>query len=478
MSYKNNNKSKNLLYMWTILFTITSIVFLTLLIYLDILTTSMIAILSIVVIILTVLFDFILLKRNVKNSHKIIVVVISIIITMCYAVGIYYIGHTLSFLGNITQYNSQITEYNVIVKESSKYKNIKDIENCNVTVYRDNTVQNEEAKKLLKQEVDVNFVSNKNINEICESVINKNNIIFVTESQYENAKERISNYDNETRILYTVKVTTNQKDISKAVDITKHPFNVYVSGIDTSGSITKVSRSDVNMILTVDPIKHKVLMTSIPRDSYVPLQGEGHKGQMDKFTHTGIYGIEETILTAEELLDIDINYYAKVNFTTVKELIDILGGIDINSEKDFRSKYGYHYQQGINHVDGKEALAFARERYAFTNGDFQRNRNQQIVIEGIINKISSSRTILTSYTDILSAIKEYISINMSPSDIKKLVKMQLSNMTNWTIESSTIKGTTGSSTCYSSGGANASVVYPDEESVIEASMKINSYFDN
>ena len=474
---KEDKKRIDSFRVWAVLFTVVSIAFIGMLIYLDMLTVSLIVAAGVVVAVLAAVADYALFKHSSKGT-KIAVTVLTVILTICYAIGIYYVGSTVSFLGNITKNDVQITEYNVVVKKSSPYKEVKDISGNTVTVYRDSTVQSDRAKELLKESVSVDFVSEKDINAICKSVTEDNNIIFITEAQYENAKDNIKDYKKDTRVIHTVKVKTDQKDISKGVDITNHPFNVYITGIDTSGSISKVSRSDVNMVVTVDPVEHRILMTSIPRDSYVALQGESHKGQMDKFTHTGIYGVEETVSTAEALLDVDINYYVKVNFTTVKELVNILGGIDINSEKAFRSKYGYYYEEGMNHVNGKEALAFARERYAFSNGDFQRNRNQQIVLEGIINKITSSSAVLTNYTEILSTISEYMSTNMSAKDIKKLVKMQLGDMRGWTIESTAITGTTGSSPCYSAGGANASVVYPDPESVEEASAKIRSYLDN
>ena len=457
---------------WAVIFALVSVAFIGMLVYMNMLTMTLLIAASVIVILLGAGFGFVLIRESNGKGSKIAAAIISLILTVCYAFGIYYIGNTMSFLGNITDSKEQITEYHVIVKEDSAYNKVKDIKGHEVITFKSGSAEYDEAKEKLKKEVDVSFKSESNINDICISVVDNNDIAFIAAGNYENIKGVIEGFEENTRILYTVKVRSEQKDISKKADVTKAPFNVYITGIDTDGPISTVSRSDVNMILTIDPVNHKVLMTSIPRDSYVPLQGEDHKGQMDKFTHTGIYGVEETIATAEAMLGIDINYYVKVNFTTVRELIDILGGVDIDSEKEF-SAGGYSFNVGMNHVNGEAALAFARERYSFSNGDFQRNRNQQIVVEGVINKVTSSTAILTKYTEILSTIENYMATNMTAKDLQKLVKMQLGNMTGWTIESSAVTGSTGSSPCYSLGNAYASVVYPDEESVRICGEKIN-----
>ena len=465
----------NFFKIWAVIFLVISAAFIGMLVYMNMLTTGLLIGISAVVVLIAAVTAFILFRNSKGRGGKIAALIISILFTACYIFGIYYIGNTMTFLDNITDSDEKITEYHVIVKDDSKYKKIDDIDGRTVKTLKSSDSEYDEAKGKLKKEVDVKFKAESNINSICESVLEKNNIAFISAANHDTAKEIVDGYNKGTRILYSVKVKSTQKNIVKKTDVTKNPFNVYISGIDTEGSIASTSRSDVNMILTIDPVKHKILMTSIPRDSYVPLQCDGRKGQMDKFTHTGIYGIEETVATAEALLGVEINYYVKVNFTTVRELIDILGGIEVYSEYGFTSVDGITYAEGLNYLTGNEALSFARERKAFSNGDFQRNRNQQIVVEGVINKVTSSTAILTSYTDILKTIENYMATNMSAKDIQKLVKMQLGNMTGWELESSAVTGTTGSSPCYSHGGAYASVVYPDENSVAEAGEKIRSY---
>ena len=227
------------------------------------------------------------------------------------------------------------------------------------------------------------------------------------------------------------------------------------------------------MIVTVNPKAHKVLLTSIPRDYYIELPGVGAK---DKLTHTGNHGIEETVAAAEKLTGLDINYYVKVNYTTVTELVNAIGGIEVTSDYTFVT-HGmgvyYEFYEGVNQLDGSRALAFARERKSFSDGDFQRNKNQQLVLEGILKKAMSSTTILTKYTDILDAVENCVEINMSQKDIKKLIKMQLDGMPSWDIKKQSIIGDIGSEACYMDGlNLYASVVIPDEESVIKAVDKI------
>lgn len=259
---------------------------------------------------------------------------------------------------------------------------------------------------------------------------------------------------------------------AKTVDVTNTPFNFYVSGLDMEGSIAEDGRSDVNMIVTVNPNTHKILLTSLPRDAYIDLKSVAAK---DKLTHTGLFGIEETVGVAEELLGLDINYYGKVNYTTVTRLVDAIGGIDVVSDYTFDT-HGmgvyYIFYEGENHLDGSRALAFARERKSFADGDLQRNRNQQIVLEGILKKALSSTTILTKYTSILNAVKENVDLNLSAGDIQKLVKMQLADMPSWQIERQSIIGTPDADVCYSEGSQVRSIVILDPESVQQAKDKI------
>ena len=230
-----------------------------------------------------------------------------------------------------------------------------------------------------------------------------------------------------------------------------------------------MKRPDVNMIATVNPKTHEVLLTSIPRDYYVTLPSKNAK---DKLTHSSLYGIQESIGAVENALGIDVNYYLRVNYSTIIKIVDAIDGIDVDSPVDFYTSgmkgmpelNGHHFVKGMNHVDGKLALAFCRERHSFLSGDMQRNENQQAVMEAILKKATGSTTILTKYTAILDAVKDNLSTNMTTDEMADIIKMQLKDMPDWKISKQAIKGTNGYEYCYSVG-TNASTVdrIPEEE---------------
>lgn len=227
-----------------------------------------------------------------------------------------------------------------------------------------------------------------------------------------------------------------------AINVAGDPFNVYITGIDqwTKERGYDLERSDVNMIVTVSPVTRKITLTSIPRDAYIVLH---RTGTMDKLTHTGVYGVDETLSSVSDWLDLDFNYYVKMNFDACVKIVDAIGGIDVDSPKAFTSseKSKYKYKKGINHLDGKAALYYARERKAFDGEDQLRVRNQLQVMEAVIKKVTSSTTLLTSYGDIMATLGDEMETNMPTSDIQKLVKAQLSDMRQWDIETQRMTGT-------------------------------------
>lgn len=262
---------------------------------------------------------------------------------------------------------------------------------------------------------------------------------------------------------------TAKKKAEDAVDVTSEPFNIYISGMDTTGKITEEARSDVNMIITVNPKTHKVLMTSIPRDYLVELQN----GEKDKLTHTGLMGIDETTSDVEDLLGIKINYYVKVNYNTLKDLVNSIGGITINSDKAFISYIGkYRFVEGENQLDGAKALAYARERHAYSDGDNHRVRNQQEVLKAIVKKLTGSTTLLTRYNKILKYLAPTMEMNLTRAEVKALVKFQLGKNPKWKFESNSLEGFDAFSTVYSAGNQQLYVMKPDEESIKKARQKI------
>ena len=266
---------------------------------------------------------------------------------------------------------------------------------------------------------------------------------------------------------------TSVDENSKAVaNITKEPFNVVITGMDVRGKIGKQGRSDVNMVLTVNPETATVLMTSIPRDYeiYMP----NYDNEMDKLTHTGFYSVDTTILAEEQLLDITANYYVKVNFSTVEKFIDAIGGVDVYSEYEFNpvKMKEWTVKEGMNHMNGKQALAFARERKAFATGDNQRIKNQQAVFEAMFKKATSSRTMVFNYNKILTNLKPYFEMSFSAKEIRQLAKMQLARFPDWGIYKNTITGGDGNLNTYTAGYAY--VMTQDPDSINNAKALINA----
>lgn len=224
------------------------------------------------------------------------------------------------------------------------------------------------------------------------------------------------------------------------IDVTEEPFNLYITGIDqwNEDDGYDLERSDVNMIVTVNPKTRKILLTSIPRDAYVKLH---RTGTMDKLTHTGIYGVDETLNTVEEWMGIDLNFYVKANFDACVDLVEAIGGIDIYNPVEFQSDITKHvYPKGNIHLKGYGALYYARERHAFEGEDQKRVENQQRVVTAILHKIMSSSTLLTKYGDIMNVLGREIETDVPADDIRALIKMQLSNMSGWDIQSQRMRG--------------------------------------
>lgn len=295
--------------------------------------------------------------------------------------------------------------------------------------------------------------------------------------------EEYATFADQTRILYEFTSTKEVAPIQPNPSITREPFVVYCSGIDARNTdVTVTSLSDVNIMAVVNPKTHEILLINTPRDYYVELVSEPYTGQMDKLTHAGGLGIEESMKVLSNLYDVEATYYARVNFTGLVDIVDALGGIDVYSDYDFTAygmrdhlggdDYAYHYTEGLNHLDGWAALAFARERSSFPDGDNQRGKNQMAVIEGIVNKAISPQ-ILSSYADVLKAVEGCFVTNMHYEDISALVKMQLRDMSGWNITTYSVTGYNDAQPCATVGdGVSYYVMSPNEESVETAKAMI------
>ena len=264
---------------------------------------------------------------------------------------------------------------------------------------------------------------------------------------------------------------------AEANKITKEPFVIYLSGVDTRGELTENARSDVNILAAVNPVTKRVALVNTPRDYYVDLAGTSSK---DKLTHAGLYGVETSMETLGNLYGVNVDHYIRINFAGFISIIDALGGVDVYSDQAFTSvgSPGYYdpttFVEGWNHLDGKSALAFARERHAFASGDIQRGINQMKVIDAMLNKIKSP-ALLMGFSKIMDAASDCFVTSFSQDQISALVRMQLSDFAEWDIESYTVTGTSSSSTkCYSAKGQKLYVMKPDDSSVSKAREMIAS----
>ena len=467
---KRNGKLDAFLKLLAFVFVVITIIFYISVIKLDMLPGMYVTIFTVAEIIFTFAMVMGLVKVHKKPTMNIVCFIIILLLSGVY---IYVTNYTLAtndFLSNVFRTVAETEEYYLVVRKDSNYDAIEDIENQDVYLFQ----VVDDVKEEIDGKVKVSYKTEDNLTDLGNNLINEDiDIIFISSVQYDILDEEIEDFKSNTKILYTAKheleITESEGSSSSKYSIDNGIFNVYISGIDTSGSITNVARSDANIIATINTNTHEVLLTSIPRDYYVTLHSYGAK---DKLTHSGIYGINETISTVEDLLDIDINYYVRVNFTTVIKLVDTLGGVDVYSDYDFTTG-GYSFSKGYNHVNGAQALAFSRERYSFASGDNQRVKNQQAVIEAIIKKVLNSTTLLTRYTSILESLEGSFQTNIEQNDISNLVKDQLNNMSSWTIKNNALTGTGSYGPTYSMGSTRLYIMLPDESSVTEAKQEIN-----
>jgi len=233
--------------------------------------------------------------------------------------------------------------------------------------------------------------------------------------------------------------------------------------------LDRSQRSDVNIIMTVNPNTKQILLTTTPRDYYVTIPGVSGDAR-DKLTHAGIYGVDASMATLENLYGIDISYYARVNFTSLETIVDALGGVDVNSEVEFEAG-GYSFHKGVNHMNGAQALAFSRERHSFAEGDNQRGKDQEAVLTAIIQK-ATSPAIIKSANEILATVSDCVETNMTSDEMAKFINMQLNDGASWNIESQVASGRGDTQACYSSGSQLLYVMWPDEAVVANVSDKM------
>ena len=483
MSKKGKKKRIYLNIFFNVVAVVAVIVMLVFCIYLFRLDMIPFKYLSVLYLVIGVIFLILLgltLPRKIKYGIKAVCLVFFGTFSLLFLYGIKYVDKTISFIDTINNKLSQKEEYHVSVLNDSSISAVSDLTDKKIGLYATSEETRNKIKELLSRDIVIEFVDYSDVVLMFEDLSEKTIDGVVVNSSIENLLVTDLSYMNITlNNLHTLMVPIKEADIVKVVDVTNTPFNIYIAGGDAYGSINKVTNTDVNMVVSVDPVNHKLLLTSIPRDYYVVLPSKGENAY-DKLTHAGYYGIGESVKAVEKLLDIEINYYVKVNFSTIEGVIDAIGGVDVNSDYSFcqHGSTTMCYKKGKNHLTGDTVLPFARERHAFKDGDIQRVKNQQKVLMGIIDKITSSTTLITKYTDILDSVKKSFSTNVDTKSINRLVKMQLNDMQSWEFQSQNLVGVGANEKTYTFPNMKLYVMKQNEENVKKANLKIQEFVGN
>ena len=393
------------------------------------------------------------------------------------AVGSFYIGKVNNAFQKITGSNKKTSSMVVAVRSDDIADTLSAASGYTFGVqYATGGDQTRSAIKQIEKELgeDISVQEYSNLGEEAQALYSGEVDAIIYNSSYSNIiQEQYATFTKDTKIIYKHNIVVEIESDTTDESVTK-PFAVYLSGIDTDGDITEQGRSDVNIVAVVNPTSHQVLLITTPRDYYVPIPGVSG-GQNDKLTHAGIYGVDVSMQTLEELYDTDIEFFGRVNFTSMIKVVDALGGLDIDSDLEFdtgwESGAEVHINEGMNHLDGISTLAFCRERQALPDGDNGRGVHQQAVITAIIKKMMSP-AMLRGASDIIDSVSDGVDTNFTSSQIQSLIKTQLRTNAKWKIYSVSATGTAGTDICYSSGDEELYVTYPDENSVAEISEMI------
>lgn len=458
MSRQENKKTIGFI-IFAIILSVILVIFTGGLIYqifkLQILPDNILIPIILVLILLTLIFVLLINFSAHGLVSKILCSLMVVVLSAVYGLGNYYLYSTNTTLETVTdQGNKAKNTVSVVVLNSSGLENVKSLEGSKLGVLK--TIGNEATKKSLTDLKKYNVTYTKKTYDNMLGMLKalydgEVDAIVLNEAYRSNVcdLEDYTNFNNDTKVIHKTVYYTKENSSSLAVsDITSKPFNILISGNDSFGSLDENSRSDVDMLVTINPVTSTILLTSIPRDSYVKEVCNDYAcnyGVYDKLTHTGIYGVDTTKDTIENLLDIDINYVYRVNFTSMIDIVDALGGVDVTVPEGMAvSKFytnsnleGVH--EGENHLDGKRALAYSRERKAYLDGDLQRARNQQQVLQAMFKKATSPE-IIKNYTSLLKALIGAFDTNMTTKEITSFIKYQIQAKPSWKFEQFVLKG--------------------------------------
>ncbi|MGL5541182.1 MAG: LCP family protein [Erysipelotrichaceae bacterium] len=456
---------------------IATVVFIGLLVYADLLPLTIVGVLGVVLVALWAIIFFAQRSTKVNSFNKTMSRILGIALSVILICGNVFVAQGISTLGSVTGKNIDANKLSVITLREFDAKELDDVEGevFGVTTKQDasNMIYAlDQIGTSVGSEVEVSYYDDVDL--LVEALYSEEQgVILFNETYRTQMEEKYPNFSRETKVIHQVLREVENND--QSATITTQPFQVYLSGKDryadnalNDESRADSERSDVNMVATINPLTKQAVIVSIPRDYYVGLACA--YGAKDKLTHAGMYGIECSMDTVGDLLGLDLNYYVETNFSSLIEIIDAIGGIEINNPFAF-SDGGYTFGEGVISLGGKEALAFSRARYPLPNGDEDRARNQQEVIKGILKK-ATSPAIIFKYSKILNAVSNSIETNMSQKEISALVKMQLKDMAEWNVQSITVSGYGGKDITYSGGDMELYVMYPDEASILQAQAMI------
>lgn len=430
-------------------------------------------------IILVAIFALCLTLSILKKS-RVLTTVLLVVFSIIAAVSLFAFKSLVDVAHNMNETASYSEiEMSVVVPSNSSVNDVSDLTSVQAPTDADGSNINELLSHI-KSEKGVDLATEKvdSYQAAYENLVNGSSQAMVFNSAYSSLLEMsYENYQSNLKTIYSYKIKTSIKDEAKAHD--SNVFNIYISGIDTYGSISTVSRSDVNLILTVNMNTHKILMTETPRDAYVKIP-DGGADQYDKLTHAGIYGVETSEKTLENLYGITIDYYARLNFDSFLKLIDALGGVTVYNDQAFTALMNKkEYPVGnIELTSGEDALAFVRERYSLEHGDYDRGNNQMKVIQAILNKMTSLKSV-SNYSTIISNVQDSIQTDMKLDTMMKLVNGQLDSGKKFTITSQEVTGTgsTGELTSYAMPTASLYMIQLDDASVAKASQAIKDVME-
>lgn len=426
---------------------------------------------------LVVLAISIFLQKAKKST--LVTTIILVVFSLISLVGVFGFKQMIDITNRMNQTAAfSEVEMSIVVPKDSDIKDVNQL----TTVQAPTKVDKNNVDTLMSalkkdKKVDVKVDDVASYQEAYDNLKSGKSKAMVLSGSYASLLESVdSNYSSNLKTIYTYKIKKKNNNPAKQVD--SKVFNIYISGIDTYGSISTVSRSDVNIIMTVNMNTHKILLTTTPRDAYVKIP-DGGADQYDKLTHAGIYGVETSEKTLENLYGIKIDYYARINFTSFLKLIDQLGGVTVHNDQAFTSLHGkFDFPVGDIQMNSEQALGFVRERYSLDGGDNDRGKNQEKVISAIVNKLASLKSV-SNFTSIVNNLQDSVQTNMSLDTINALANTQLDSGSKFTVTSQAVTGTgsTGQLTSYAMPNSSLYMMKLDDSSVESASQAIKNLME-